>query len=203
MSPAPARRWQLETLDGCALAIGRYPLFRYDARGGGASADPDSACSEGEIAVVFPVERIHIPALTGRTTRVWGVPLPAGLAISIEPEQLEGRLNPETGAVQLHFRAAFRFRVQLGRWCVLAPPDLHIATTLGSGPCQGHRHGGHGEPRNANGEITLVGVASVPPCGAPWLDRFLGLPDEALAVLRCRLTAVQEAAEEADGAPCR
>jgi len=30
-----------------------------------------------------------------------------------------------------------------------------------------------------------VGVASVPPCGDPWLDRLLGLPDEALAMLRC------------------
>jgi hypothetical protein len=36
-----------------------------------------------------------------------------------------------------------------------------------------------------------VGVAKVPRCGAPWLDRFLGLPDEALAVLRCRLSAIQ------------
>ena len=31
----------------------------------------------------------------------------------------------------------------------------------------------------------LVGVAIVPPCGDPWLDRLLGLPDEALAMLRC------------------
>jgi hypothetical protein len=27
----------------------------------------------------------------------------------------------------------------------------------------------------------------VEPTGEAWLDRFLGLPDEALAVLRCRL----------------
>jgi hypothetical protein len=33
----------------------------------------------------------------------------------------------------------------------------------------------------------LVGVAVVEPTGEAWLDRFLGLPDEALAVLRCRL----------------
>jgi len=34
----------------------------------------------------------------------------------------------------------------------------------------------------------LVGVATVDPSGDPWLDRFLGLPDEALALLRCQLT---------------
>jgi hypothetical protein len=30
-------------------------------------------------------------------------------------------------------------------------------------------------------------VATVAPSGETWLDRFLGLPDEALAVLRCQL----------------
>jgi hypothetical protein len=31
----------------------------------------------------------------------------------------------------------------------------------------------------------LVGLAPIQPSGAGWLDRFLGLPDEALALLRC------------------
>ena len=191
MSQARTNHWHLETLDGCALAIGGYPLFRYDARGGGASGAQTSSTPGGEISLVFAVEQIQIPALTGRTTRVLGIPLPAALSIAIEPQQLEGQLNPETGAVQLRFRAAFRFRMQLGGWCLLAPPPLSIDTMLSSGPCQGRRHARQGEPRNASGDTTLVGVASVPPCGAPWLDRFLGLPDEALAVLQCRLTATE------------
>jgi len=191
LSPARPGHWHLETLNGCALAIGGYPPFRYDARGGSASGEQGSPSCDGEIAMVFPVEQIQIPALTGRTTRVWGMPLPAGLSIAIEPEQLEGKLNPGTGAVQLRFRAAFRFRMQLGRWCLLAPPHLSIDTILSSGACQSRRHARQGEPRNASGDTTLVGVATVPPCGAPWLDRFLGLPDEALAVLRCRLTAAE------------
>ena len=37
----------------------------------------------------------------------------------------------------------------------------------------------------------LVGVAQVKPCGEGWLDRFLGLPDEALAVLECQLTLTE------------
>ena len=31
-----------------------------------------------------------------------------------------------------------------------------------------------------------MGVAQVLPSGEGWVDRFLGLPDEALALLRCR-----------------
>jgi hypothetical protein len=35
--------------------------------------------------------------------------------------------------------------------------------------------------------MRLVGVATVQPSGDAWFDRFLGLPDEALARLHCRL----------------
>ena len=94
---------QLTTLDGCGLAIGSYPRFRYDASGG-------------------------------------------------QSVRLEGSLNASSGAVHLHFRARFFFRV--GR--------LYRAPAL------------------------LVGVAQVLPNGEGWVDRFLGLPDEALALLRCR-----------------
>ena len=34
----------------------------------------------------------------------------------------------------------------------------------------------------------LVGAAVIEPTGEAWLDRFLGLPDEALAVLECQLS---------------
>jgi hypothetical protein len=44
-----------------------------------------------------------------------------------------------------------------------------------------------GVPLDQDGRGVLVGVAVVEPTGEGWLDRFLGLPDEALAVLRCRL----------------
>jgi hypothetical protein len=44
-----------------------------------------------------------------------------------------------------------------------------------------------GVPRDRDGRGVLVGVAVVEPTGKAWLDRLLGLPDEALAVLRCRL----------------
>jgi hypothetical protein len=34
----------------------------------------------------------------------------------------------------------------------------------------------------------LVGTALIEPTGEAWFDRFLGLPDEALAVLECQLS---------------
>jgi hypothetical protein len=40
---------------------------------------------------------------------------------------------------------------------------------------------------DGEGRGVLVGLAAVPATGAGWLDRFLLLPDEALALLRCRL----------------
>ena len=45
---------------------------------------------------------------------------------------------------------------------------------------------GTSPPLDGTGLAQLVGVATIAPSGDPWLDRFLGLPDEALALLRCR-----------------
>lgn len=192
MSPAAAPRWQLDTLGACELAIAGYPLFRYDARGGGALAQAQASVSADAVELAFPVEAISIPPLDGRTTTVLGLPLPAGLSISIVPQQLTGQLNIRTGEVMLRLRAAFRFRVRLGRLELLAPPDLAVDALLSSAGCRSRRHQRQGQPRDGRGYTTVAGVATVPPCGAPWLDRFLGLPDEALAVLHCRLTAAPQ-----------
>ena len=66
-------------------------------------------------------------------------------------------------------------------------PDLWIDAQLGTGPVAGRRHRAEGQPLDAAGQALLVGIATVQPSGVAWLDRFLGLPDEALAILRCRL----------------
>jgi len=62
-----------------------------------------------------------------------------------------------------------------------------VRTRLGTGEARGQRHRAVGQPLDGEGRGVLVGVAVVEPTGEAWLDRFLGLPDEALAVLRCRL----------------
>lgn len=184
---------QLSTLAGCGLAIGAYPRFRYDARGGGglgrlaAPTDPGDRGGAGEglgpRALRFEPAGLRIPDLDGRTTRWLGLPLPPGLAIAIAPEQLEGQLDPASGQLELRFRARFRFRIG----SLLQAPDLLIDAQLGTGPVAGRRHRAEGQPLDGEGQALLVGVATVQPSGAAWLDRFLGLPDEALAILRCRL----------------
>lgn len=176
---------QLATLEGCGLAIGRYPRFRYDGRGGGGLGQLEPAGAEGRQVLRFEPAGLQIPPLCSRTTRFLGLPLPPGLAIAIEPEQLAGSLDPASGALNLRFRSRFRFSIG----AYTAPPLL-IDCELQSGSVEGSRHRASGSPLNASGEACLVAVAVVQPSGEPWLDRFLGLPDEALAVLRCCLTSV-------------
>jgi hypothetical protein len=194
LSPSCNSGWHLETLEGCQLAIAGYPLFHYDARAGGGPAEAvEQAGSGGDpvLQLQFDREQLQIPPLNRHTTRLLGVPLPPGLSISILPKALGGEVNRQTGVVQLRFEAAFRFRVHWAGRCLLAPPDLTVMTTLSSQGCISQRHRRRGDALSGDGLCTLVGVAEVPRCGAPWLDCFLGLPDEALAVLRCRLSAIQ------------
>lgn len=184
--PQPAASpLQLSTLAGCRLVIGRYPAFRYDGRGGGGPGlrpAPESA------AIRFPPEQLTIPPLNGRTTRFLGLPLPPGLSIAVLPERLEGQWPAAAGEpVELAFSARFRFRVGPAATPLYAPPDLRVACTLSSGRAEGQRFQASGQPCGPDGRARLVGVARIEPCGDPWLDRFLGLPDEALAVLDCRL----------------
>ena len=174
---------QLTTLEGCGLAIGRYPRFRYDGRGGGGLGRLGPESVDGLRSLTFDPVGLQIPPLCSRTTRFLGLPLPPGLAIAIHPEQLAGTLNPSSGELRLQFRSRFRFSIG-----AYTAPDLLIDCELQSGAVQGRRHQASGSPLDASGEAFLVGVAVVQPCGEAWLDRFLGLPDEALALLRCRLT---------------
>ena len=173
---------QLTTLDGCSLAIGRYPRFRYDGRGGGGPGTCGPLGPDGQRAISFDPADLRIPPLCSRTTRWLGLPLPPGLAIAIDPERLAGGLEPASGALRLQFRSRFHFTV--GGYTA---PALLIDCDLHSGPVQGRRHRACGAPLDGSGAALLAGVALVQPSGAAWLDRFLGLPDEALALLRCQL----------------
>jgi hypothetical protein len=174
---------QLTTEAGCGLAIGLYPRFRYDARGGGGPGQLEASDGEGWRPLSFAPEGLTIPPLTWRTTRVLGLPLPPGLSISIAPQHLAGRWHQGSGAVELEFLARFVFAVA----GLYRAPDLIVSTRLGTGETRAQRHGAVGQPLDGEGRGVLVGVATVEPTGEAWLDRFLGLPDEALALLRCRL----------------
>lgn len=173
---------QLSTLAGCALAIGHYPRFRYDGRGGGGLGRLGPAGADGRRPLTFDPAELRIPPLSARTTRFLGLPLPPGVVIAIQPELLAGTLDPASGTLRLQFRSRFRFSI--GPYTA---PDLRVDCPLHCGPVQGHRHQASGARLDGGGTAVLVGLAVVPACGEPWLDRFLGLPDEALAQLRCRL----------------
>ncbi len=182
----------LHTLAGCGLVIGAYPRFRYDARGGvgvGWLAEGDGT---GSHALRFDPAALQIPPLHWRTTRFLGLPLPPGLGITIHPQRLEGSLDRATGEVALRFCARFRFALA----GLYRAPDLIVDTTLTTGPVQGRRHHARGQPLDGDGQAQLVGVATIAPSGDPWFDRFLGLPDEALALLRCRFGPLASAGRD-------
>jgi hypothetical protein len=175
---------QLSTGEDCGLVIGAFPRFRYDARGGGGLGELGPANQTGLRTLEFDPMALPIPPLNRRTTRFLGLPLPPGLSISIEAEQLAGSLDSATGALALRFKARFHFAIG----SLYRAPPLQVDTQLSSGAVRSRRHNSCGAPLSADGSALLVGVAMIPPCGEAWLDRFLGLPDEALAMLRCRLT---------------
>jgi hypothetical protein len=183
---AEADRWRLDTLPDCALVIGRYPRFRYNAAGGVAYASAVPAAGSA-VELSFAPAQTSIPALCSRTTRFLGLPLPPGLGISIEPQRLEGVIEPDNGVVNLQFEARFRFELRAGGAVRYRAPDLIVNTTLTTGTMESRRHRCKGRPQQGDQPGLLVGAALVEPCGEAWLDRFLGLPDEALAVLAFRL----------------
>jgi hypothetical protein len=173
---------QLITLDGCGLAIAGYPRFTYDALGGGGIGTVGPLDPEGRQPLCFEPSALQIPDLETRTTRVLGLALPPGLRIAIVPELLEGWFCSASGEVSLRFRARFRFSI--GH--LYRAADLLVETDLSTGPVISRRHRVSGRPPDPHGDALLVGVALVPPSGDGWVDRCLGLPDEALALLRCR-----------------
>ncbi|MCP9834998.1 MULTISPECIES: hypothetical protein [unclassified Cyanobium] len=172
----------LQTLAACGLVIGAYPRFRYDARGGGGVGRLSEGDSTGSQRLLFDPDALNIPPLHWRTTRFLGLPLPPGLVITIHPQRFDGSLDGATGAMALRFCARFRFAIG----SLYRAPDLIVDTMLSTGPVRGRRHQAMGQPLDGDGLAQLVGVATIAPSGDPFLDRFLGLPDEALALLRCR-----------------
>ena len=62
-----------------------------------------------------------------------------------------------------------------------------VSTKLTTGESSGPIRSGVGERLNAQGKAKLVGVARVPKTGDGFLDGFLMLPTDALAVLSAEL----------------
>ena len=97
-------------------------------------------------------------------------------------QRLEGTYDPATGRVDLDFLASFEFTA--GPYH--ASP-LTVATTLTTEQSDGVLRHGTGSRLTADGRARLVGVARVPRTDDAFLNTFLQLPTDALAVLSAEL----------------
>ncbi len=174
---------ELKSLKGCQLVIGSYPKFNYDARYGGGEAKIIPSESGIIDQIEFEPETFSIPPLTTKTTKFLSLPLPPGLKIEIRMKKLNGTINRASGEILLNFESSFIFTVG----SLIKFPDLFIKTLLETGKVKGALHHAEGLKIQNDGMARLVGISVIQPSGNKILDRFLGLPNEALAILECKI----------------
>jgi hypothetical protein len=183
-SPAPGplcAQVVLRTLRDCQLAVSVYPTFDYNASGGGGVG---TVKQEGDLLrVTFDPASLQIPAIQYSTTAVLGVPIPPPLKIEIRPRRLEGTVNPATGEAELEFLADFAFTAAP----LYTAAPLVVSTTLTTEASEGAFRKGQGVRLGGDGRARLVGVARVPRTEDAFLNNFLMLPTDALAVLSAEI----------------
>ncbi len=173
----------LRSLEGCRLRIGKYPPFTYNAYGGGGKATLLSKQSNNLLHISFSSKTFSIPPLTSKTTRFLSLPLPPGFKIKMTLDQLEGTIDKYSGEVLLKFKSKFLFSI--GK--IIKFPELIVNTLLKTGKVKSKLHEVEGLLLQKNGITKLVGIAIIPKTGNKILDTFLGLPNEALAELKCEI----------------
>ena len=174
---------QLNSLKGCRLAIGQYPSFSYDAYGGGGEAALIPSQKSNLLHISFSSKTFSIPPLTSKTTKFLSLPLPPGLKIEMSMDELKGTIDKNSGEVLLKFESKFLFSIG----AILKFPELIVQTLLKTGKVKGNLHQGEGLVLQNNGATKLVGISIIPKTGNKILDTFLGLPNEALAELKCEI----------------
>ena len=131
----------------------------------------------------FSSETFSIPPLTSQTTKFLSLPLPPGLKIEMSMDKLEGTINRHSGELLLRFESRFIFSIG----SMFQFPDLVVKTYLQTAKVKGELHEEEGLVLQKNGQARLVGISMIPPTENQILDTFLGLPNEALAVLNCEI----------------
>ena len=174
---------KLESLNGCRLKIGRYPPFTYNATGGGGTATLLSHQRDNPLHISFSSKTFSIPPLTSKTTKFLSLPLPPGLKLDMSLDKLEGTIDKKSGEVYLKLESKFIFSIGVK----LKFPKLIIQSLLITGKVKSNLHESEGQALQNNGIIKLVGISMIPKTGNKILDIFLGLPNEALAELKCEI----------------
>ena len=175
---------QLKSLEGCQLKIGKYPPFTYNASGGGGTATLLQNQKNNLLHISFSTKTFSIPPLTAKTTRFLSLPLPPGFKLKMSMDLLEGTVDKNSGDVLLKFESKIHFSIG----ALIRFPALMIKTLLKTGKVKGKIHEGEGLILQNNGTTKLVGIAKIPKTGNQILDTFLGLPNEAMAELKCKIT---------------
>ena len=174
----------LRSLDGCRLAIGSYPHFTYNATNGGGKATISSIEGDDIFHLKFLPKDFSIPPLTYQTTKFLNLPLPPGLRIEMHMHKLEGSINKTSGEVLLNFESEFLFSI----CSILKFPELLVKTKLETNSVKSSLFTEQGHILQKNGLIKLVGIAKIPITTNKFLNFFLGLPNEALAILNCKIS---------------
>lgn len=174
---------EFKSMRDCKLGISRYPDFEYDAQGGYGFGTGECD-SNGQILVSFDIRKLYIPPLTSGTTKFLGLPLPPPFRIDIEPQVFQGTINPESGKVELEFKAKFWFSAGP----IYKAPPLEVETVLTTEESEGQLRKGKGQRMDRDGKCKLVGVATVDPINAAFMNTFLSLPTECLAILNATIS---------------
>ncbi len=173
---------ELKSYDGCQLSIGSYPTFKYNATGGGGKSFLYYD-KETDLRILdFDLKTFNMPNLNTKTTKLLGLPIPPGIEVNLFLNSLKGTINYQTREVLLNLNASFILKLFKTSF-----PPLEIKTVLTTKTIQGEVLQGNGSNWLENGDLTLVGISKVYPTSSKILNIFLGLPNEALAVLRCNL----------------
>eukprot|EP00775_Hariotina_reticulata_P001609 gene1609-1949_t len=156
-------------------------MFSYNAEGGGGTAAVQQLPGN-KLKITFNAQELLIPALNWRTASVLGIPIPPPLNIDIKPKLFEGVLDLATGRMDMEFDASFDFSIGT----LYRAPSLAVRTTLTTEHSAGQIHEADGQ-RLQDGSVMLVGVARVPEVEDAFLNTFLMLPTDALAVMKASL----------------
>ncbi len=98
-------------------------------------------------------------------------------------DKLEGTIDQNSGEILFEFESKFIFSI--GQ--IIKFPNLLVKSSLQTGIVKGKLHEGKGFTLQENGKAKLVGISTITPTGNKFLDKFLNLPNEALAELQCEI----------------